>query len=172
VTDPDRPTPPGELFSVGGKTVVVTGGTRGIGRMIAGGFVAAGATVVVASRKADAVAATVDQLARFGTCTGVVADLSDQAGAEALARAMAADHDRVDVLVNNAGATWGAPLAEHDDASWDRVWQLNVRGVFQTTVAFLPLLSVGATAEEPSRVINIGSIDAIQVPLVESRSTS
>ncbi len=166
------PTPPDQLFSVAGKTVVVTGGTRGIGRMIAGGFVAAGATVVVASRKAGAVEATVAELSPFGACSGVAADLSTEDGARRFADAVGADHPVVDVLVNNAGATWGAPLAEHDTASWDRVLNLNVQGIFHTTKFFLPLLQAGASAEEPARVINIGSIDGIHVPVLESYSYS
>jgi NAD(P)-dependent dehydrogenase (short-subunit alcohol dehydrogenase family) len=172
MSDPPAPTPPAELFAVAGKTVVVTGGTRGIGLMIAGGFVAAGASVIVASRKAEAVETTAASLSRYGTCTGIVADLSTEEGARRFAEAVGADHDHVDVLVNNAGATWGAPLTEHDTASWDRVLNLNVQGVFHTTVAFLPLLTAGATADQPARVINIGSIDGIQVPILESYSYS
>ncbi|MGA3146799.1 MAG: SDR family oxidoreductase [Acidimicrobiales bacterium] len=172
MSDTSTPTDPAELFSVAGKTVVVTGGTRGIGLMIAAGFVAAGATVVVASRKADAVEATVADLSRFGQCSGFPADLSDEAGARQLAERVAADHERVDVLVNNAGATWGAPLREHDTASWERVLNLNVQGVFHTTKFFLPLLEAGATPDQPSRVINIGSIDGIHVPVLESYSYS
>jgi NAD(P)-dependent dehydrogenase (short-subunit alcohol dehydrogenase family) len=172
MSDPSAPTPPAELFSVAGKTVVVTGGTRGIGLMIAGGFVAAGATVVIASRKADAVAAAVTDLSRYGECSGYPADLSDEAGARELADRVTADHRQVDVLVNNAGATWGAPLTEHDTTSWDRVLNLNVQGIFHTTKFFLPLLQARATQEEPSRVINIGSIDGIHVPVLESYSYS
>ena len=171
-TTPTAPTPPGVLFDVSGKTVVVTGGTRGIGRMIAGGFVAAGADVVVASRKADAVEAAVAELSAYGTCSGLAADLSSEAGARAFAEAVAAGHDRVHVLVNNAGATWGAPFLEHDTASWDRVLNLNVQGVFHTTKFFLPLLEAASTAEDPARVINIGSIDGIHVPVLESYSYS
>jgi NAD(P)-dependent dehydrogenase (short-subunit alcohol dehydrogenase family) len=174
-TDPSpspAPTGPDQLFSVAGKTVVVTGGTRGIGRMIAGGFVAAGAAVVVASRRVEAVEATVAELSPFGTCTGLAADLSTEDGARRLAEEVGADHPGVDVLVNNAGATWGAPLAEHDTASWDRVLNLNVQGIFHTTKFFLPLLQAGASAEEPARVINIGSIDGIHVPVLESYSYS
>ena len=172
MSDDTAPTPPAELFSVEGKTVVVTGGTRGIGAMIAGGFVAAGADVVVASRKADAVEAAVADLSRYGTCSGLTADLSTEDGARRFAEGVATSRTRVDVLVNNAGATWGAPLRDHDTASWDRVLNLNVQGIFHTTKFLLPLLEDGATAEEPSRVINIGSIDGIHVPVLESYSYS
>jgi NAD(P)-dependent dehydrogenase (short-subunit alcohol dehydrogenase family) len=172
MTDFPPPTPPTDLFTVAGKTVVVTGGTRGIGRMIAGGFVAAGATVIVSSRKAGAVTDTVRELSEFGDCRGIPADLSTEAGCQGLAEAVASDHDHLDVLVNNAGASWGAPLAEHDTASWDRVLNLNVQGVFHTTKFLLPLLRARASAEQSSRVINIGSIDAIQVPLMETYSYS
>jgi len=172
MTDHSAPTPPDALFDVAGKTVVVTGGSRGIGRMIAGGFVAAGADVVIASRKADAVERTVAALSAFGTCSGLAADLSTEEGARSFADAVAVDHDRVHVLVNNAGATWGAPLAEHDTASWDRVLNLNVQGVFHTTKFFLPMLRAASTDADPARVINIGSIDGIHVPVLESYSYS
>jgi len=172
MADLEPPTPIADLFSVEGKIVVVTGGTRGIGRMIAGGFVAGGAKVVVSSRKADAVEATVAELSEFGEVTGVPSDLSTEEGARALADAVAADHDRLDVLVNNAGATWGAPLADHDNTSWSRVLDLNVEGIFHTTKFLLPLLQAAGTADDPSRVINIGSIDGIHVPAMETFSYS
>ena len=172
MTDTTAPTTPDVLFDVSGKTVVVTGGSRGIGRMIAGAFVAAGAEVVIASRKADAVEATVAELAPYGTISGLAADLSTEEGARVFAEAVAADHDRVHVLVNNAGATWGAPLVEHDTASWERVLNLNVQGVFHTTKFFLPLLQAASTEDDPARVINIGSIDGIHVPVLESYSYS
>ncbi|HEX2577254.1 MAG TPA: SDR family oxidoreductase [Aquihabitans sp.] len=172
MADAPPPTSPADLFSVAGKTVVVTGGTRGIGRMIAGGFVAGGATVFVTSRKADAVEQTVAELSEHGTCTGVPSDLSSEDGARALAEAVGAEHDHVDVLVNNAGATWGVPLAEHDTAAWSRVLDLNVEGVFHTTKFLLPLLQAAGTADDPSRVINIGSIDGIHVPALETYSYS
>jgi NAD(P)-dependent dehydrogenase (short-subunit alcohol dehydrogenase family) len=164
------PTPPVELFDVADKTVVVTGGSRGIGYMIAAGFVAAGARVVVVSRKPEAVDQAVDQLSTHGRCTGYVADLSSEDGARDLADAVSVDHDSVDVLVNNAGATWGAPLVEHDEASWDRVLNLNVQGVFHTTKYFIPLLEAAAGPGLPSRVINIGSIDGLRVPALEAYS--
>jgi NAD(P)-dependent dehydrogenase (short-subunit alcohol dehydrogenase family) len=161
---------PGELFAVAGKTVVVTGGTRGIGAMIAGGFVDAGADVIVASRKPEAVEALVDDMSDRGSCIGFAADLSTEEGARRLAEEIGAARPQVDVLVNNAGATWGAPVEEHDSASWDRVLNLNVQGVFHTTKFLLPLLVARATAEQPSRVINIGSIDGIHVPALETYS--
>jgi NAD(P)-dependent dehydrogenase (short-subunit alcohol dehydrogenase family) len=172
MADSPAPTPLADLFDVSGKVVVVTGGTRGIGRMIAGGFVAGGATVIVSSRKADACAATAEELSALGTCTGIASDLSTEEGARLLAEAVAADHDHVDVLVNNAGATWGVPLADHDTASWDRVLNLNVQGVFHTTKFFLPLLQAAGTAEAPARVINIGSIDGLRAPVMETYSYS
>jgi NAD(P)-dependent dehydrogenase (short-subunit alcohol dehydrogenase family) len=138
--------------------------------MIASGLADAGAHVIVASRKADAVEETVASLSEIGTCSGLVADLSSEAGADALGETVAADHDHLDILVNNAGATWGAPLIEHDTSSWDRVLNLNVQGVFHTTKALLPLLQKKATMDDPSRVINIGSIDGIHVPALETYS--
>jgi NAD(P)-dependent dehydrogenase (short-subunit alcohol dehydrogenase family) len=170
MTDEGAPTPLTDLFSVDGKVVVVTGGTRGIGRMIAGGFIAGGATVIVSSRKADACAATAEELSAYGSCTGIAADLSTEAGAQGLADAVAELHDHVDVLVNNAGATWGVPLAEHDTSSWNRVLDLNVQGVFHATKFFLPLLQAQASADDPSRVINIGSIDGLRAPVMETYS--
>jgi NAD(P)-dependent dehydrogenase (short-subunit alcohol dehydrogenase family) len=169
---PTAPTAPADLFSVAGKTVVVTGGTRGIGLMIAGGFVAGGAEVIVASRKADACAATVAALSPHGTISAIPADLSTEEGCRTFAEAVAADHPAVHVLVNNAGATWGAPLDQHDTASWNRVLNLNVQGVFHTTRFLLPQLRAAATADDPARVINVGSIDGIHVPLLETYSYS
>lgn len=166
------PTPTTELFNLAGKTAVVTGGSRGIGKMIAGGLLAAGATVVIASRKADAVDATVAELSETGPCRGLVADLSSESGAQSFAQHVAAEFPAIDILVNNAGATWGAPLEEHDTASWSRVLDLNVQGVFHTTKFLLPQLNAAATTEDPSRIINIGSIDGIHVPVLESYSYS
>ena len=170
MTSSTENTQPDELFAVTGKTVVVTGGTRGIGAMIARGFVEAGADVIVASRKAEAVEAFVDELSVRGPCTGFAVDLSSEEGARGLADQIGAVRSQVDVLVNNAGATWGAPVEEHDSASWDRVLNLNVQGVFHTTKFLLPLLESGATDDEPSRVINIGSIDGLHVPALETYS--
>ena len=166
------PTPIAELFSVAGRTVVITGGTRGIGRMIAGGFVAGGADVIVTSRKAEAVERTVAELGDLGAIRGVASDLSSEEGARSFAAWVAGETDHVDVLVNNAGATWGVPLAEHDTASWRRVLDLNVEAVFHLTKFLLPLLRARADAEDPSRIINIGSVDGLRAPEMETFSYS
>jgi NAD(P)-dependent dehydrogenase (short-subunit alcohol dehydrogenase family) len=151
------------LFSVAGKTVVVTGGGRGIGEMIAGGFVRAGAgLVVIASRKAEQLEETAVELSRLGPCVAIAADLSSQAGAQALAEAVAEHTDRVDVLVNNAGVVWEASLDTYPEAGFDKVFSTNVKGVFFVTQALLELLRAAAGEESPARVINIGSVDALR----------
>jgi len=161
-----------DLFSVEGKTALVTGGTRGIGRMIAEGFVEAGATVYISSRKADACTEVADELAAKGACTGIPANLATEDGCRGLADEIASRVDSLDILVNNAGATWGAPLEEFDEAAFERVLSLNVKGVFHLTKFLVPLLRKAGTRELPARVINIGSIDGIQVPALETYSYS
>ncbi|MBQ1016570.1 glucose 1-dehydrogenase [Micromonospora sp. D93] len=156
-----------QLFSVEGKTVLVTGGSRGIGLMIAQGFVRAGAHVIISSRKADVCEAVATTLSAEGHCEAIPADLSDDAGAETLAAAVRERFDRLDVLVNNAGATWGAPLEDYPEAAFDKLWAVNVKAVFRLTTALLPALRAAASADDPARVINIGSIDGIRVPLME-----
>jgi len=161
-----------ELFSVRGKTVVVTGGTRGIGYMIAEGYVRAGATVYVSSRKAEAVAVAEASLSKLGTCAGIPADLSTEAECRRLAGEVARRAPQLDVLVNNAGATWGAPIDEYDEAAWRRVLDLNVKGLFHLTKFLRPQLEAASMPDDPARVINIGSIDGIQVPLLETYAYS
>jgi NAD(P)-dependent dehydrogenase (short-subunit alcohol dehydrogenase family) len=156
------------LFSVEGKTVVVTGGSRGIGRMIAAGFVDAGATVYISSRKAAEVEKTAAELG----CVAVPADLSTEDGVSTLFEAVSARESRLDVLVNNAGATWGAPLEEYPEQAFDKLWGINVKGVFYLTQRFLPLLRAAASPGDPARVINIGSIDGIRVPSLENYAYS
>lgn len=158
------------LFSIGGKTALVTGGSRGIGRMIANGYVEAGAKVYISSRKADDCRATAEELSAKGTCVALPADLSTEAGCRALADQVGGVEDRLHILVNNAGNTWGTPLEQFDDAAWDRVLSLNVKGVFHTTKFMLPLLEEAAEEDDPARVINIGSIDGIHVPVLETYS--
>lgn len=162
------------LFSVAGKRVLVTGGSRGIGLMIARGFVDAGADVTISSRQADVCERVAAKLtaAGPGICDAIPADLSTEAGCRRVADELATRTDVLHVLVNNAGATWGAPLADHDAASWARVLDLNVQAVFHLTTSCRALLDAAATGDDPARVINIGSIDGIRVPTLETFSYS
>ena len=161
-----------ELFDIAGKQAVVTGGGSGIGTMIARGFVEAGAKVIIASRKEASLKEVTDELSELGDCSYVVADLSTEDGCRAFGAEVAERWSTLDILVNNAGANWGAPLAEQDHASWARVLNVNVEGVFHTTKFLLPLLQAAGTAEEPARIINIGSVDGIQVPGFETYAYS
>jgi NAD(P)-dependent dehydrogenase (short-subunit alcohol dehydrogenase family) len=160
------------LFDIDGRVALVTGGSRGIGKMIATGFVEAGASVYIASRKREVCEETAAELSERGRCVGLAADLSTEAGCRDLADELARREDRLDILVNNAGATWGAPLDEYDEAAWERVLALNVKGVFHLTKFCVPLLKAAGTVETPSRVINIGSIDGIHVPVLETYAYS
>ena len=159
-----------DLFSIAGKTALVTGGSRGIGKMIATGYVEAGAKVYVSSRKAEACEELAAELSDVGECVALPADLSTEPGCRALAAAVAERESRLDILVNNAGNTWGAPFEEFEDAAWDRVLSLNVKGVFHTTKFLTPLLRAASSPDDPARVINIGSIDGILVSVLESYS--
>lgn len=161
-----------DLFSIAGRTAVVTGGSRGIGLMIARGFVEAGAKVYVSSRKAEVCEQVATELSAKGECIALPADLSTEDECRRLAGEIAEREDRLHVLVNNAGATWGAPIDEHDDSTWDRVLNLNVKGVFHLTKFLRPLLEAASTDDDPARVINIGSIDGLKVPILETFSYS
>jgi NAD(P)-dependent dehydrogenase (short-subunit alcohol dehydrogenase family) len=152
------------LFDLSGKTAVVTGGTRGIGLMIARGLLEAGARVYISSRKADACAAAELELQQYGTVAAIPADLSSEQECVRLAGEIGEREQTLNVLVNNAGATWGAPIEEFPAAAWDKVVDLNLKAPFFLTRAFLPLLEAGGTHDDPARVINIGSIDGLRVP--------
>ncbi|MFF0458690.1 SDR family oxidoreductase [Nocardia africana] len=163
------------LFDVSGKTVVVTGGSRGIGLMIAHGFVTAGATVIISSRKSEACDDAAAQLSALraegaGTCLAHPADLSTTAGLESLAERVADVAPRLDVLVNNAGAVWSAPIDEFPDSAFDKVLNINVKAVFSLTQRLLPQLRAAATVQDPARVINIGSTDGLVVPASDTFS--
>jgi NAD(P)-dependent dehydrogenase (short-subunit alcohol dehydrogenase family) len=160
------------LFSVAGKVALVTGGSRGIGLMIARGYVENGATVYISSRKAETCDAAAAELSKLGTCRSLPADVSSDAEARRLAAELARREPKLHILVNNAGANWGAPMAEYPDAAWDKVLALNVKAVFNLTRACLPQLEAAATADDPARVINVGSIDGLRVPLLHTYAYS
>jgi len=152
------------LFDLTGKVAVVTGGTRGIGLMIARGLLQAGASVYVSSRKPEAGEAAAGELSAHGRVVSVPANLASEEECARLAAEVGRAEERVHVLVNNAGATWGAPLEEFPASAWDRALDLNLKAPFYLTRAFLPLLQAAGTADDPARVINIGSIDGLRVP--------
>ena len=148
------------LFGVKDKTVLVTGGARGIGLMIAAGFVANGAKVYIASRSVEACEAAAKRLTAEGpgTCHALAADLGTESGCAALAAALKRRERALHVLVNNSGTSWGAPLEKHSDKGWDKTYALNVKGVFFLTRELLPLLDRASAPHDPARVINIGSV--------------
>lgn len=156
------------LFDVQGKVVLVTGGSSGIGEMMVRGFIDADAKVYISSRKADVCEALATELSEKGTCIAIPANLSTEAECLRLANELAFREDHLDVLVNNAGATWGAPMAEYDEKAWERVLSLNVKGVFHLTKFLRPLLEANGTTDSPSRVINVGSIDGLHVPSMDT----
>lgn len=160
------------LFSVQGKVALVTGGSRGIGYMIARGFVENGATTYITARKAEACDAAAKELSAFGKCVSVPCDVSDLAGVKKLAAAVLAKEPKLDILVNNAGANWAEPIDVFSEAGWDKVQNTNLKSVFFLTRELLPGLRAAGTAEDPARVINIGSIDGLHVPGLETYSYS
>lgn len=161
-----------DLFSLKGKVAVVTGGSRGIGLMIARGFLEAGAKVYISARKKEVCDETAKRLSEVGDCISLPADLSIVEGCKHLADQVNAREQRLDILVNNAGAVWGAPFEEFPEIGWDKVMDTNVKGIFFLTQHLLPLLEKAARPGDPARVINTGSIDGIKVPSVENYSYS
>ena len=152
-----------ELFSVAGKVAIVTGGSRGIGKMIAQGFVENGVKTYISARKAEACIATAEELSASGSCIAFPADLSTKEGRDAFVAEIEEQETSIDILVNNAGAAWGATFEEYPDSGYDKVMDINVKAVFTLTRDLLPLLKQNASPEDPARVINIGSIDGLRV---------
>lgn len=148
-------------FSLQGRTALVTGGTRGIGRMIAQGFLEAGARVFICARDGAACTQAAAELSAHGECIGLAADLSSEDGARALATELSGRLSQLDILVNNAGTTWGGPLESYPVKGWEKVMQLNVTSVFSCIQQLLPLLRKAGNAQSPARVINIGSVAGI-----------
>jgi NAD(P)-dependent dehydrogenase (short-subunit alcohol dehydrogenase family) len=161
-----------DLFSIEGKVAVVTGGSRGIGIMIARGLVEAGARVYISSRKADVCDQAAADLSKQGECISIPTDLSTSDGVDHLASELAARESALHILVNNAGATWGAPIEEFPEEAFDKIWAVNVKAIFYLTIKTLPLLRKAASPDDPARVINIGSIDGLKVPYFENYAYS
>lgn len=160
------------LFSIAGKTALVTGGSRGIGAMIARGYVEHGARVYICSRKAEVCDATAAELSAHGHCVSLPADLSKMSEIDRVVSELAARESQLDILVNNAGATWGATIDEFPEQGWDKVMDLNVKSIFFLTQRCLGLLDAAASAADPARVINIGSIDGMHLSAFENFSYS
>jgi len=158
-----------ELFSLKGRTALVTGGSRGIGRMIAAGFLAQGARVYITARKAEACDNTAAELSALGHCVSLPIDVSTLEGCKALAAAYASHEGSLDILVNNAGAAWGAEFDAFPEGGWDKVVDLNLKTPFFLTQTLIgPLRKAAAT--RPAKVINIASIDGISVNPQETYS--
>jgi len=164
--------PVSSLFDIDGKTALVTGGSRGIGLMIARGFVEAGVKTYISSRKAEACEKAAAALSKFGECVPLAHDLGSTAEIHKLADEIKSRETRLDILINNAGASWAEPLESHSEAGWDKVVDLNLKAIFLLTQAVLPLLRKAGTAEDPARVVNIGSIDGLLSPHYESYAYS
>jgi len=148
-----------DLFSLAGRTALITGGSRGIGKMIAAGYIAQGAKVYISARKEVACRQTAEELG----CIALPADVSTMEGMKALAAAYGEHESSLDILVNNAGTAWLAPFDDFPEKGWDKVMDLNVKTPFYLTAALAPMLRAAATAERPAKVINIASIDGISV---------
>lgn len=159
------------LFSLEGRVALVTGGSRGIGRMIAEGFLASGAKVYICARKAEACNAAAAELSLHGgTCISLPFDLSTVAACKALADELRQREPHLDILVNNAGAAWAAELDEFPEHGWDKVMNLNVKSPFFLTQSLHPLLTAAASPERPAKVINIASIDGLRLNPLETYS--
>lgn len=162
---------PEELFSLKGKVALVTGGSRGIGRMITEGFLAAGARVYITARKKEALDKTAVELSALGDCIPIAGDVGTPQGRKELLRRLTEKEDRLHILVNNAGATWGERFATYPEEAFHKVLNLNVTSVFAMTQDFAELLAKAAAPNDPARVINMGSMDGLHIPTVAQTGT-
>lgn len=150
------------LFDVSGKVAVVTGGSSGIGAMMARGLIENGARVYITARKEERLMAKAAELSELGECIAIPADLSNVEGIEALVAAISEREDKIDILINNAGANWSASIENFPEKGWDKVMDINIKSIFFATQKFLPLLKASGTADDPARIINIASINGIR----------
>jgi NAD(P)-dependent dehydrogenase (short-subunit alcohol dehydrogenase family) len=159
-----------DLFSLKGRIALITGGSRGIGEMIAEGFLRAGAKVYISARKAPQCLETAERLSEYGTCIALPSDASGAAGARKLAEQFLTHEDRLDILVNNAGAAWGAEFSSFPESGWDKVVDINLKTPFFLTQALYGALKAAGTPDKPSKVINIASIDGLSVNMQDTYS--
>jgi 2-deoxy-D-gluconate 3-dehydrogenase len=159
-----------ELFNISGKVAVVTGGSRGIGEMIASGLLANGVKVYITARKEKPLFLKAKELSEKynAECIAVPCDLGAMEGIDQFADFMSSKEKHINFLINNAGASWGEPYAEYSEKGWDKVMDLNVKTIFYLTQKLTPLLKIVGNQEDPSRVINIGSVDGLNVPVIEA----
>lgn len=153
-----------EIFDLSGRTAVVTGGSKGVGKMIAEGFLKSGVRVYITARHAEVCQKTAEELSQYGECIAIPNDLGNQQGTEELAAQLIERESKLDILVNNAGTGWHAPFEEFPEKGWDKTFNLNVKAPFFLTQKLAPLLRKAASAEQPAKVINISSVDSIYVP--------
>ena len=159
------------LFSVAGKLALVTGGSSGLGLMMAKGLLQNGARVIIASRKQEKCDMALSELEQYGECSAMVADVTNTEQRHALVAQVQEQAGGLSILINNAGANWGATLEDYPDAGFAKVIDTNLNAVFSLTRDLIPALTTAATEQDPARVINIGSMDGLQVPIVQRAPT-
>lgn len=158
------------LFNLNGKIALVTGGSRGIGAMIAEGFVRNGVKTYISSRKSDPCDKKARELSKYGECISIPADLTDMNEMDKLVTKIKDKETKLNILVNNAGAAWGASFDDFPEIGWDKVMDTNVKSVFFLTQKLVDILETSASTSDPSRIINIGSIDGLGIPRAETYS--
>lgn len=161
-----------DMFDLNGKVAVVTGGSRGIGKMIAEEFVRRGVRTYITARKAEACDETAKELSQHGECISLPHDLSTLDGIDQFVAELSGREKQLDILINNAGAAWGAPFDEFPESGWDKVMDLNVKSLFFLTQKLAPMLRVSASAEQPAKVVNVASIDGLHNARIETYSYS
>ena len=159
-----------DIFDISGRVAIVTGGSRGIGKMITEEFVKRGVKTYITSRKAKPCLETAEQLSVFGECIAIPYDLSTSEGIGGFIEEISGRENHLDILINNAGAAWTAPFDDFPESGWDKVMNINVKSVFFLTQRLAPLLRFSASQEQPSKVINIASIDGLRTPRLETYS--
>ena len=158
------------LFDINGKVALVTGGSRGIGAMIAEGFVKNGVKTYITSRKSDQCNLKAEELSKFGECISIPADLTDMNEMDKLVKKITENENKLNILINNAGAAWGAPFDTFPENGWDKVMDTNVKAVFFLIQKLIKILESSGNNLDPSRIINIGSIDGVGIPRAETYS--